>query len=112
MRKNEQVTNYIEQAPAPFKEVMEQLRALIHESVPEVTEEFKWSQPVFRCTKDFCYFKVTKNHVNLGFMEAQKLNDPEGVLEGTGKSMRHVKLKDIAAIRELLFKAWFKASAW
>lgn len=111
MIRNEQVTDYIEQAPSPFNEIMQQLRALIHESVPDVAEEFKWSQPVFKSSKDFCYLKATKKHVNLGFMDVQKLSDPDGLLEGTGKSMRHVKVKTIADIHEALFKTWLKASA-
>ena len=49
----------------------------------------------------------TKNGVSLGFMHGTSLPDPEKLLEGTGKNLRHVKLKtleDIArpALRNLL----------
>ena len=40
----------------------------------------------------FCYLVGYTKHVNLGFCEGTRLTDPDGLLEGTGKSMRHVKL--------------------
>src|SRR5262245_12632004 len=35
----------------------------------------------------------TKNGVSLGFMHGASLHDPENLLEGTGKNLRHIKLK-------------------
>ncbi len=40
----------------------------------------------------FAYVNAFKAHVNLGFFHGAELSDPEGLLEGTGKFMRHVKL--------------------
>jgi hypothetical protein len=111
MKQSEEVTSYIKNAPSSHGEIMESVRKLIHKSVPGTTEEFKWGQPVFRKTKDYCYLKATKNHVNLGFMKSEKLNDPDSLLEGTGKQMRHVKLKSKEDIKPDLFKEWFRVSA-
>ena len=41
----------------------------------------------------FAYVGVFKAHVNLGFFHGAALPDPTGLLEGTGKFMRHVKIK-------------------
>jgi hypothetical protein len=41
----------------------------------------------------FGYVNVFKAHVNLGFFHGADLADEAGLLEGTGKYMRHVKLK-------------------
>ena len=41
----------------------------------------------------FCYINVFKAHVNVGFFMGAFLDDPQSLLEGTGKRMRHVKLK-------------------
>ena len=41
----------------------------------------------------FCYVNVFTAHVNVGFFLGAWLDDPCGLLEGTGKRMRHVKLK-------------------
>ena len=40
----------------------------------------------------FAYVNAFKAHVNLGFFHGAELSDPEDLLEGTGKFMRHVKL--------------------
>lgn len=41
----------------------------------------------------FAYVNAFKAHVNVGFFRGAELPDPEGLLEGTGKFMRHVKLR-------------------
>jgi hypothetical protein len=59
------------------------------------------------------YIAPFKSHVNLGFIRGRELreqHDPGGLLEGTGKNLRHVKLRSLAdverpALRELLEKS-------
>ena len=108
---NQQVTNYINNAPDAQKDVMESLRQLIHQSVPGVTEEYKWSRPVFRSSKDFAYLKTAKAYVTLGFFDVEKLEDKDNLLEGTGKDMRHIKIKSVNDIDSKLLKKWFKVAA-
>jgi hypothetical protein len=47
------------------------------------------------CVADaaFAYVNAFKAHVNVGFFRGAELADPAGLLEGTGKYMRHVKLR-------------------
>ena len=47
------------------------------------------------CVEDapFGYVNVFRAHVNVGFFLGAELSDPDGLLEGTGKRMRHVKLR-------------------
>ena len=40
----------------------------------------------------FAYVNAFKAHVNVGFFRGAEIADPDGLLEGTGKFMRHVKL--------------------
>ncbi len=46
------------------------------------------------CVADaaFAYVNAFKAHVNVGFFRGAEIADPGGLLEGTGKFMRHVKL--------------------
>ena len=44
----------------------------------------------------FAYVGVFKAHVNLGFFHGAHLDDPADILEGTGKRMRHIKLRPSA----------------
>ncbi len=55
----------------------------------------------------FAYAGAFKAHVNVGFFYGAELHDPSGILEGTGKRMRHVKVKpgkdlDVAALNTLI----------
>jgi hypothetical protein len=108
---NKQVTEYISQAADQQKKIMEIVRQLIHENAGQVQEEFKWSRPVFRKERDFAYLKTAKAYVTLGFFNFQKLEDPGKLLEGTGKDMRHIKLKSVDSIDKELLKKWISASS-
>jgi hypothetical protein len=59
----------------------------------------------------FAYVNAFKDHVNVGFFRGTELSDPKGLLEGTGKFMRHVKLSperevDAAALTTLIKTAY------
>jgi hypothetical protein len=41
----------------------------------------------------FAYVNAFRAHVNVGFFRGAEIADPAGLLEGTGKFMRHVKLR-------------------
>jgi hypothetical protein len=70
------------------------------------------------CVEDapFGYVNSFKSHVNVGFFYGALLEDPAGLLEGSGKRMRHVKLKpghelDGAALRDLIDAAYLDIGA-
>ena len=48
----------------------------------------------------FAYVGVFAAHVNVGFFQGASLRDPAGLLEGTGRHMRHVKLTPDVAVDE------------
>ncbi len=59
----------------------------------------------------FAYVNAFSAHVNVGFFRGAEIADPSGVLEGTGKFMRHVKLRpgadvDSAALAKLIQTAY------
>src|SRR6188474_466256 len=59
----------------------------------------------------FAYVNAFTAHVNIGFFRGAELPDPKGLLEGTGKFMRHVKLRpdrdmDAAALTQLITTAY------
>jgi hypothetical protein len=77
------------------------VRELIHDGCPVA------------CVDDapFGYVNVFRAHVNVGFFHGAALTDPAGLLEGTGKYMRHVKLKpglavDASALEALIVAAY------
>ncbi len=105
---NSLVTEYINNSPLHQKEIMEVIRKMIHQTIENVTEDFKWNRPIFKVSKAFAYLQANKNHVNLGFyQDAEKFDDPEGKLEGTGKTMRHIKLENVSDINHHQLNDWF-----
>lgn len=79
---------------------------------PDVEDIFHDNYPI-GCVESapFAYINAFKAHVNLGFFYGVDLPDPEGLLEGTGKRMRHIKLRPGAklnteAIRNLVVHAY------
>jgi hypothetical protein len=52
------------------------------------------------CVEDapFAYVNTFTNHVNVGFFYGALLEDAAGLLEGSGKRMRHVKLSTARAV--------------
>jgi hypothetical protein len=59
----------------------------------------------------FAYVHAFTAHVDVGFFRGAEIADPDGLLEGTGRFMRHVKLRpgidvDPAALQSLLDTAY------
>lgn len=91
------VTEYIEKQTSPQKEICRSLREIILKTFPSITEEMKWGVPNYG---NLYYFVALKAHVNLGF-SIKNLNDHEvKLLEGTGKTMRHIKIKNVEDVDE------------
>jgi hypothetical protein len=66
-----------------MRERGDDVRELMHDGCPVA------------CVHDapFGYVNTFRSHVNVGFFNGAVLRDPAGLLEGTGKRMRHVKLQ-------------------
>lgn len=84
----------------------EDVREVMHDGCPTA------------CVGDaaFAYVNVFKAHANVGFFHGAELIDPARLLEGSGKRMRHVKLKpghtvDAAALGELIDSAYLHVKA-
>lgn len=89
-------------------------RALIQSVMPNVVEVPWPRQRVIgygvgpkKMSEHFCYVAVHRDHVNLGFNYGAELPDPEGLLQGPGRLMRHTQVnapEDLSnpALRQLL----------
>ena len=63
-----------------------------------------------KMSQSHCYLQPQKGRVNLGLWHGTSVPDPQGLLEGTGKALRHVKVHDVEtalspAIRQLIEEA-------
>ncbi|NAZ35615.1 DUF1801 domain-containing protein [Rubellimicrobium sp. CFH 75288] len=76
------------------------IRSLVEAVHPEAVEMASpgekavyWGWGGAKMSEAYAYAIPHKAHVNLGFFRGTSLPDPEGLLEGTGKALRHVKLR-------------------
>lgn len=70
------------------------LRNLIVKALPEASESIKWGVPVYEQDGLVCAIRATREYIALQFYTAGiSLNDPDGLLEGTGKKLRHIKIR-------------------
>ena len=76
------------------------VRTLLAEVGPELDAAIKWGQPVYSHNGPAIYFKPAKAHLTFGFWRGVELDDPAGLLAGTGAMMRHVKLTAAADVQD------------
>ncbi len=86
---------------AVMRDCGDDVRELLHDGHPTA------------CVADaaFAYVNAFKAHVNVGFFRGAEIADPERLLQGTGKFMRHVKLRpasdvDAEALTKLIETAY------
>ena len=92
--------------------IAHQLFEVMRQCGDEVSELLHDGCPV-ACLGDvpFGYVNVFTSHVNVGFFQGADLPDPARLLQGTGRFMRHVKLRpgtfeNAAALSQLIAKAY------
>jgi hypothetical protein len=96
------------------REIVERLRAIIREAVPEAVESANpvWHSLSYKHPESgyFCGIFPLANRVDVAFEFGVLLPDPEGMLEGKGKQVRYLRLRDerdlrVEAFRRLLNEA-------
>jgi hypothetical protein len=77
----------------------------------DVTELLHDGHPT-ACVTDaaFGYVNVFTSHVNIGFFHGASLSDPAGLLQGSGRFMRHVKARPGSLPDETALKALVRAA--
>ena len=93
------------------------LRELILEELPDATESIYqvytvaiWFGFSGKMKDMFCYIATNRGHVNLGFPRGATLPDPNGVLEGDGKTMRHIKFTSRRDLERPFVRRYIQAS--
>jgi len=94
------INDYVNKA-GKFAGVTRAVRALMKRTVSGVEEYVNpWKIPSFDSNGPLCCFLVSKEHVTFAFMRGAALSDPEKLLEGNGKGVRHVKLRSVADVKK------------
>ena len=83
-----------------MRDLGDDVRELVHDHAPTL------------CVGDaaFAYVNAFRAHAAIGFFRGASLPDPAGLLEGSGRRMRHVKLRPGAEIDEAALTALIRAA--
>jgi hypothetical protein len=86
----------------PLKAITLRLRELVIAIDPDTTEQprpgdnaLSYGVGPQKMKDGYAYIAPQRGYVNLGFYQGANLPDPAGLLEGTGKSLRHVKIRSL-----------------
>jgi hypothetical protein len=98
------VDEYIKKQNSPQKEISQRLRIIILRSFPGISEEMKAGVPCYgSTTMQPCgkfYIAALKDHVNLGCSLKDLTKQQRDLFEGSGKTMKHIKVFTVEEIDE------------
>jgi hypothetical protein len=103
---------YLEKKTPELNKLAQELRKLVKKTVKGTTESVNpWKIPTIESNGPMCMLMVGKKHVTFGFLRGTSLPDPDKLLEGTGKNLRHVKLYSTEELRKPALKKLILAAA-
>jgi uncharacterized protein YdhG (YjbR/CyaY superfamily) len=89
---------YIVKQKSPQKEILQKVRKIFQETLPNCEEKMAWGVVTFASGK--FYIAAMKNCVHVGFAVTGLSEDEIRMFEGSGKTMRHVKIPNLESIDE------------
>jgi hypothetical protein len=111
------VDSWLTDGPVELRSIAQNWFVQMRQCGDDVRELMHDGCPV-ACVEDapFGYVNSFKTHVNVGFFHGAVLEDPAGLLEGSGKRMRHAKLNpsrevNAAALNDLIDAAYLDIKA-
>lgn len=111
------IDSWLSGQPEELRSIARRWFARMRECGADVRELMHDGSPT-ACVEDaaFGYVNTFRAHVNVGFFHGAALQDPVGLLEGTGRFGRHVKLKpgaglDSSALEALITTAYLDIKA-
>src|SRR5215210_2416911 len=105
VKRDPAVERWMDEQPAELGSIARRWFDVMRACGDDVRELLHDGHPT-ACVDDaaFGYVNAFTAHVNVGFFRGAELDDPDGLLEGTGKFMRHVKLRPESDINHKALK--------
>ncbi|MCI4330083.1 MAG: DUF1801 domain-containing protein [Thermoplasmata archaeon] len=82
--------------PPEQRAIADALRRAIRAEGPTLVEDVKWNSPAWGGQKLVFCLMIFDSHLNLGFFRGAELAKRHPSIEGTGKSLRHIKIRGAA----------------
>jgi hypothetical protein len=99
---------YRDQSPKT-RAVLRALRKFVKTAAPRLVEAVKWGNGCWLLAESpICFAHVEPDHVQFGFFYGARLLDPQELLQGSAKYVRHVKLRKPSDLDASALKAFLK----
>jgi hypothetical protein len=107
------VEGFFAKQPPHLAPIVERLRKMIAEAAPAATGTIKWGMPFYSVGGNtICAVAAFKSHVNLILPGPPgTYADPSGLLEGDGKTGKHLKLRSLAELPTDAVRGWLETAA-
>jgi uncharacterized protein YdhG (YjbR/CyaY superfamily) len=99
------VDEFVEKRLRP---IVEMLRALIREAVPEAREMISYGIPMYKAHKHIVVISPTKNDITFSFTHGTEFEDKYDLLRGVGKVSRHIKIKRLNSVSPTALRYYIK----
>ncbi|HXJ19564.1 MAG TPA: DUF1801 domain-containing protein [Polyangia bacterium] len=107
------VDGFFAKQPAQLRAILDELRALIEDAAPDAAAALKWGMPFYtRGDQMMCALASFKSHVNLILPGPPgTYTDPDGRLDGDGKTGKHLKLRSVDELPRSTVRGWLRTAA-
>jgi hypothetical protein len=112
-----QLLGFLEAYDRHISDLALALREIVLEEAPDASESVYqvytvaiWFGFSGKMKDMFCYIATNAKHVNLGFPRGTSLADPNRVLEGDGKTMRHIKFASLGDVERPFVRRYIQAA--
>jgi hypothetical protein len=105
--------SFLKAYPPEVRDLALSARELVLRLVPNAEEKVlrPWKTIAYGLNQKFCAISPYRSWVNLHFHQGASLPDPAGLLEGTGKSARHVKIASPTDLRRRALVGLIRAAS-
>jgi hypothetical protein len=103
------VDSFVKQkVPPALKPIVATVRELMREWAPKADEKISYGMLVWSGNLIFAWIIPTKKDITFGFMQGAYFEDKYGLLQGTGKHARHVKLKKLEDVQKTILRYYVR----
>lgn len=90
---NQAVASYVDTLTEWQRSIVLDIREAVLQADARVKEAIKWGSICFFHHQNICGYRVAKKHVTFLFTEGASLDDPEGILAGSGAKARTYRVE-------------------
>jgi hypothetical protein len=106
------IDGFFAKQPPALRPILDELRAMVEQAAPQATSSLKWGMPFFELDGEtLCALAGFKAHVNLILPGVSgTYSDPDTLLEGTGKTGCHLKVRSLDELPRAAIRGWLRTA--